>query len=468
MSETQGKTKREKILEEVRETPGKPASEIAESEGCSPAQVGRVIETNADERLREMRELRLKKHVDDMYDIERDILWIVAHRPDAGQTGIEGAYKDAADIGSIQGTHPKTGNDAPNSVGMLWQDCIDSDWKARKAVAGDLRDLLDEDRVSDAAKEVVERLHAKGIVEDVEEQRESQGLSDMQVDLLREMIKHPDESVRGLERRAGYSVGKNGGSGVKNLSKKDDRLRKRGEERVEAATGLLEKYGYDVPDTEGGDEEPECQYCGNTFENAAGLGKHEKHCSKNPENEGKRDTGGRKRDVKVADEKQELTLTNIETLETIVGREIEDLSNLASELDMSYQGVANRLHAIRKRGWRIASDALLEDAQRILDENEGEEDEPEVTVEHGGRSTQDVLAADESEQAESVVVKDAVSGRVDDRVTDKTEERRIASMPSDDAVDDVLGLDESLLWQLWSTGAAVAEIDGELVRLEVS
>jgi len=50
----------------------------------------------------------------------------------------------------------------------------------------------------------------------------------------------------------------------------------------------------------------------------------------------------------------------------------------------------------------------------------------------------------------------------------KNEKRRSATVPSDDFVDEVLTLDEELVSQLQFTGSAVAEIDGEVVRLEIA
>jgi hypothetical protein len=497
MSETESNSKREQILEEVRETPGKKAAEIAESVGCSPAIVGRVIEANAGAMLREMRDARLQAHVDDLHWIEYDVLWMVAEEPDArSDKDLTPAYREALDddIGRI---YPGERTDKTYRVSTIWSALVDVDWAGRQMVAGKIHDLLDEDEVSDAAKEAVEKLRNGDITTDEDTEPTEGTIPYIRSEIARKLGREEDakKHLEGehsqltkdellvivdafdidIDEEAGIreirpKIAEELGLGSDGLwNDKDLRFTKEG---LEATRDALE----DALEDE--DEKPECQYCGDTFKSKAGRGKHEKHCGENPENEDKRDTGGRKRDVKVADEKRDLTNTNIETLETIADEEIEDIEVLASELDMSYQGVASRLQSIRQRGWRVASDALFEDAQRILDETE--QDEPGVTVEHGGSSTQDVLAAgeedrdvDEDQDAENDKLDDTLRIKNEDDYVDLTEEcmsehtEREATVPNDTLVDSVLRVDEDIVRRLRHTGAAVAEIDGEVVRLEV-
>jgi DNA-binding Lrp family transcriptional regulator len=158
-------SKGEQIRDEIRRKPCIDASEISEEYGVSPATVTRVVK-NLDEDLKRMRQLRFQKHVDDLYDIEYDILWIVAHQPDATQAEVKAAYEVQADIPGFVGAHPETGDDAPDTVGDLWRDCLDSGWQGRTALANDLQDLLDEDRVSDAAEQAVAALETGTIEAD--------------------------------------------------------------------------------------------------------------------------------------------------------------------------------------------------------------------------------------------------------------------------------------------------------------
>jgi hypothetical protein len=472
MSETRPNSKREKILEEVRETPGKGASEIAESVGCSPAIVGRVVETNADEHLRTMRELRMKKHVDDLYDIERDILWIITHRPDAEQHRLEEAYKESADIGGIQGVHPETGKDAPSTVGCLWRDCIDSGWQGRRMIVNDLREVLDEEEVSDEAKEAVELLDNRDYCKD--------RLTDMQISLLREIVREPTATNRELERRAGYSSV----NGTEALCRRDESLNDRGEQRADAAATLLEEHGYDVPETDEDtdeqteeqgeksidedDEELECRYCSDTFKNEAGRAKHEKHCDEREDD----DETKEKRDE---DSLTRLSDIHVETLEAIIENPDAGYDELIEELDTTRGALSSRLHIIRKNtGYELkCRDGWEKDAREILgveDEDEHEsEPEPEVTVEHGGSSTQDVLAeesGDEPDDTPRVKNEDDYVDLTDECMSEHTE--REATVPNDTLVDSVLRVDEDIVRRLRHTGAAVAEIDDNLVRLEVA
>jgi len=158
MSETQANSKREKILEEVRETPGKKAAEIAEGVGCSPAIAGRVIEQNADERLREMRDARLRVHIDDLHRVEYDVLWMVAEESGArSDKDLTPAYREALD-GELGEMYSGERTDKTYNISAIWSALVDVDWAGRQMVAGKIRDLLEEDEVSDAAKEAIEKL----------------------------------------------------------------------------------------------------------------------------------------------------------------------------------------------------------------------------------------------------------------------------------------------------------------------
>jgi DNA-binding MarR family transcriptional regulator len=372
-------SKADEIRDEIRETPCIGASEISEEYGVSPATVARVVK-NLDEELKRMRQLRMKKHVDDLGDVERDLLWIVAQHPEATQQEILEAYPSSKSSSTIRES---------DSPGEVWRNCLDSDWRSQTALAGDLQDLLDEGRVSAAAQEAVDTLKATEISEEATKRSEAQGLSDLQVDLLRETVKEPAAANSELERRAGYEVDGhgNGGSGFTKLYKRDERLKARDGSRAEAAADLLEKYGYEVPETddEDADDDHECEYCGDPFEHAGALGKHEKHCDARPE--------------------QKLTNTNIKTLRRIVDEGIEDLSALASTLDISYDAVTSRMQSIRQRGREIKAETLLDDARRILDEVD-EQVEDDVD-----EDDQDERESDDVEMQETPTDRDIEQGR---------------------------------------------------------
>jgi hypothetical protein len=421
-------SKGEQIRDEIRETPCIETSEISEKYGVSPATVTRVVR-NLDEDLRQMRSLRMKKHVDDLYDIEYDILWIVAQQPDATQAEVKAAYEKHADIMGLRSGHPETGDGAPKTAGDLWRDCLDSSWQGRLALSGDLQHILDEDRVSGAAEQAVEALDNDEIKTE-DKRREGEAKKGTRLHLMHEIADAVGDEERAqlhlqkkkpcLGEETTHAIADE--LGVTETEDKTMRdlkpqiAKELSQEPDEVATGTNGKLQKgDIKNIHAAivDDEPdhECRYCGDTFKNAAGCGKHEKHCDENPGSEPIEGTPSRD---------GELTDTQRETVEAIVEHETSEISDLVEVLDVGYGATNSRLNYIRKEGYDLYSESLLKDAREILDDIDSETIEDE-TDDEAADAAEDV-DQDDQEESDEVEMQDVPTDRDIEQADEAVEE----------------------------------------------
>jgi uncharacterized C2H2 Zn-finger protein len=271
--------------------------------------------------------------------------------------------------------------------------------------------------------------------------------TDTQLDFLRAILKHPNANQRELASTLDISR-----SGVEYRSSaiREEYGEFEWNERHAVAREILEEQGEEIPDETVDDvgREYECPKCDRTFDTSSALGSHERSCDGGPSE--------RQREI----------------LEAIRENPDAQQKALGEELDASTSSLSYVMNEQLGYSWGERHEAVEEYLGE--DEHEDEQDEPEVTVEHGGRSTQDVLAAgeeddDEPDETETPRVKNEDSDYVDlteECMSEHTE--REATVPSDTLVDSVLRVDEDIVRRLRHTGAAVAEIGGEVVRLEVA
>ena len=351
-------SKADEIRDEIRRTPCIDASEISEEYGVSPATVTRVVR-NLDEALKQMRQLRFKRHVDDLHDIERDVLWIAAHQPDASQAEIKKAYERHADIKGLIAAHPETNEDAPNTVGDVWHDCLDSGWQGRTALANDLQELLDEDRVSDAAERAVERIEEGGVDADTSPDAEAKEgtarymryeIADaVGMDGEEKFIEDANRELRAETLKAAADVLEVGYEGdicrievLKKLAaevghqdveatRNDTRLRKPVIKDLRDA--VLEAVGDDEP-------EHECDVCGKGFDNPHALGGH-KPCSERDD-----DLSGRQRDIleAVQDDPEAYQYEIADRVETTQGQVSQAFHRLPYDWDEREQAAEDLLN----------------------------------------------------------------------------------------------------------------------------
>jgi len=424
-------SKADEIRDEIRRKPCIKTSEISEEYGVSPATVTRVVR-NLSEDLKQMRQLRMKKHVDDLYDIEYDILWTVAHQANATQAEVKKAYEEYADIMGLRSGYPETGDGAPKTAGDLWRDCLDSDWQGRLALAGDLQDLLDEDRVRDAAKQAVEALDNDEIKTE-DKRREGEAKEGTRLHLMHEIADAVGDEERAqlhlqkkkpcLGEETTHAIADE--LGITETEDKTMRdlkpqiAKELSQEPDEVATGTngkLQKEDIENIHAAIVDDEPdhECRYCGDTFKNAAGCGKHEKHCDENPGSEPIEGTPSRD---------GELTDTQRETVEAIVEHETSEISDLVEVLDIGYGATNSRLNYIRQEGYDLYSESLLEDAREILDDVDSETTGYE-TCDEAADAAEDVGEDDQDESDDDVELRafDRDVKNVDEAVEDILDE----------------------------------------------
>jgi DNA-binding MarR family transcriptional regulator/DNA-directed RNA polymerase subunit RPC12/RpoP len=192
-------------------------------------------------------------------------------------------------------------------------------------------------------------------------------------------------------------------------------------ERHEVADEILDDLDEEIPEeTEDTGRVYECPKCEREFDDASSLGSHERSCDGTPSE--------RQRKI----------------LELVRDNPEAEQQEIADEIDVTPSSISYVFNKQLGYSWGERHEAV----EKYLgeDEHEDEQDEPDDTP--------------------RVKNEDDYVDLTDECMSEHTE--REATVPNDTLVDSVLRVDEDIVRRLRHTGAAVAEIDGEVVRLEVT